>query len=255
MHEGILLINDGSFLLRMTDRLLAQQGYRIYLTDCPAKALEILDTQDIGLLMTKFNGADPDRVEVIKRTQALRPKPRSIVIGDSEGLPPEVYEIPADDYIIMPCRVPEFWLRLSPYLQGKRAPAPAREQVRSNPLNYKVLNKIVLLFLEMKRSLVSTATGLKMVHRQAHGTSVNENETLLENLYVQTIKSISLTDGFLNNFFEVNCSEVNQRYKKHYNAISESNSKDLADDPYELLSAINRCFELPLDPADCIKAE
>jgi len=63
LAEEILLVNDGSVLLKMIGGLLESKGYALHLTDSPEEAQELLSSRNIMLVvMKKVLHDGPDRL-------------------------------------------------------------------------------------------------------------------------------------------------------------------------------------------------
>ena len=69
----ILLINDGSFLLRMMGRRLENKGYPAWVTEDPEQALEILSNYDFDLVVMKLSEEDLERLAVLQMIKDLCP--------------------------------------------------------------------------------------------------------------------------------------------------------------------------------------
>ncbi len=112
LAEEILMVNDGSLLLKMMGGLLESRGYHISLTDSPEEALVLLSTRHIVLVVMKMNGQETDRLAVAHMVRELNDGTKMVFMGESTHLPAEIFEIEADDYILLPCRGAEIWRRL-----------------------------------------------------------------------------------------------------------------------------------------------
>lgn len=117
LAEEILVINDGSPLLQMMTGLLQNRGYYLSLTDSPEEALVLLSTRHIVLVVLKLNGPQPDRLAVLHMVKELTCGASLIIVGEATQLPAEIFEVDADDYILLPCRIAEVWRRLTRCLE------------------------------------------------------------------------------------------------------------------------------------------
>jgi DNA-binding response OmpR family regulator len=112
--EEILIVNDGSLLLKLMGDLLAKQGHQVSLTDSPEEALPLLSSRNIIQVVVKLNGRQTDRrVALMHTVKELDAATRLVIVGDQTGLPAEAFEVEADDYVLQPCRLPEVWRRLT----------------------------------------------------------------------------------------------------------------------------------------------
>ena len=112
LAEEILMVNDGSLLLKLMGGLLESRGYHISLTDSPEEALILLSTRNIVLVVMKLNGQETDRLAVAHMVKELNGGTKLVILGESTHLPAEIFEEEADDYILLPCRAAEIWRRL-----------------------------------------------------------------------------------------------------------------------------------------------
>jgi DNA-binding response OmpR family regulator len=115
--EEILIVNDGSLLLKMLAGLLESKGYPLILTDSSEEALALLSSRNIILALIKLNGRQTDRLALLHMVKELDAETKLIIMGDQTRLPVEAYEAEADDYLLLPCRPAEIWRRLNSYLK------------------------------------------------------------------------------------------------------------------------------------------
>ena len=129
--EEILIVNDGSLLLKMVGGLLENKGYQLSLTDSPEEALAKLSTRNIVLAVIKLDGHQTDRLAVLHMVKEVSAETRLVIVGNKDGLPAEVFEVDADDYVLLPCRIAEVWRRLSMCLESTSCrPSPWRQPPR-----------------------------------------------------------------------------------------------------------------------------
>ncbi len=115
--EEVLIVNDGSLLLKMMGGLLESKGYQLSLTDSPEEALALLSSRNIILAVIKLNGQQADRLALLHLVKELDAQTGLIIMGDQADLPAEAFEFEADDYLILPCRPAEICRRLTSYLE------------------------------------------------------------------------------------------------------------------------------------------
>ena len=111
--EEILIVNDGSLLLKMVGGLLENKGYHLSLTDSPEEALALLCSRNVILAVIKLNGRQADRLALLHMVKELDAGIRLIIMGDGARLPAQAFEVEADDYLLLPCRSAEVWRRLT----------------------------------------------------------------------------------------------------------------------------------------------
>lgn len=141
LAEEILLVNDGSLLLKLMGGLLEGKGYHISLTDSPEEALVLLSTRHIVLVVMKLNGQQTDRLAVAHMVKELNRGAELVIVGESAHLPAEIFELEADEYILLPCRAEEIWRRLLSSLATAPSHAARSSADRLPPLSQPFFNR------------------------------------------------------------------------------------------------------------------
>ncbi len=199
--EEILIVNDGSLLLKMMGGLLENKGYQVSLTDSPEDALVMLSSRNIILVVMKLNGRQTDRLAVMHMVKELNSGTRLIAVGDQAQLPAEVFEIDADDYIILPCRIAEVWRRLSLCLELPASlPEVTQEDGEMHPVNQRVLQNLGLMFHDLRGLLTSINEGMRLLDRRINGTCDREVETIFQKTYQKTRTLLDVSEEFLQKF-------------------------------------------------------
>ncbi len=141
--EEILIVNDGSLLLKMMGSLLEHKGHQLILTDSPEEALALLSCRNIILAVIKLDGQQADRLALLPMVKELDAGTKLIIMGDQARLPVEAYEVEADDYLILPCRPAEIWRRLTSYIEpAVSRPAVFSEEGLEASVNQDVLHNL-----------------------------------------------------------------------------------------------------------------
>ena len=168
----ILLWDDGSPLFRTLSWVLDYKGYGVATVSATEAAIESLATKNYDLLITKLTMGPENGMEVVKRARKLHPEIRVIVVGD-EGqvaFPLEVYQLKIDDYILLPCTPAALWRRVANCLGSLGTRRPEGDpQVRLAAINERVLNKLAVVFHDIRSSMVATSAALKLLLRGVHG--------------------------------------------------------------------------------------
>jgi signal transduction histidine kinase len=199
--EEILIINDGSLLLKMMAALLENKGYNLCLTDSPEEALVQLSTRNVTLAVIKVNGQQNDRLAVMHMVKELNGGTRLIVVGEQTHLPAEIFEVEAEDYVILPCRIAEVWRRLSQCLEAPAAPAEvSRDDVHLHPVNHRLLHHLGLLFHDLRDLLTSINEGMRQLDRRLDGLADPEVEEIFQRTFQKTRTLFSLSQEFLQKF-------------------------------------------------------
>jgi signal transduction histidine kinase len=202
--EEILIVNDGSLLLKMIGGLLEHKGYHLSLTDSPEEALARLSSRNIVLVVMKLNGRQADRLAVLHMVKELSGGTKLVVVGDQAHLPVEIFEIDADDYIILPCRVAEIWRRLARCLEEPATlPGANREDGLMHPVNQRVFHNLGLMLHDMRGLLTSVNEGMKLLDRRMDGRFDTEMETIFQKTYQKTRTLMGVCEDFFGKFASV----------------------------------------------------
>ncbi|MEJ2091087.1 MAG: hybrid sensor histidine kinase/response regulator [Syntrophobacterales bacterium] len=201
LTEEILIVNDGSLLLKMMGGLLENKGYHISLTESPEDALALLSTRHIVLVVIKLNGQQTDRMAVTHMVKELNGGTKLIIMGESAHLPAASFEVEADDYILLPCRSSEIWRRLVSILETVAPSQPAIPQKDLvHPLNRRVLNNLGLMFHDVRGHLTSITEDLETLDRRTHGRFGQEVDTIFQETFRKSRTLISMAEEFLYKF-------------------------------------------------------
>jgi DNA-binding NtrC family response regulator len=195
-HE-ILLINDGSFLLRMMGRRLESKGYPTWVTDNPEQALEILSNYDFELVVIKVSEEDAERLAVLQMIKDLCSEAKLVIISDSEFLPIEVFEADFDDYINLPCSPNKLWRRLAVFLEE---PEAERQNLFLHPANYRVVHRLVANLQEIYQNLRDGEEDLRLLVEQVIHQESGDLAANLEDVHQKNSQSIFLVEKMLTNF-------------------------------------------------------
>ena len=201
LAEEILLVNDGSLLLKMMGGLLENKGYHISLTDSPEDALILLSTRHIVLAVMKLNGQQSDRLAVTHMVKELNGGTKLVIMGESAHLPAAIFEVEADDYILLPCRSSEIWRRLSSSLKTAAPSQPTRPRKDLvHPLNRRVLNNLGLMFHDVRGHLTDITEGLKILDRRTQGRLGQDVDSIFQETLSKSRSLIGMADEFLKKF-------------------------------------------------------
>jgi CheY-like chemotaxis protein len=199
--EEILIVNDGSLLLKLMGGLLEHKGYHLSLTDSPEEALVRLSSRNIVLVVMKLNGRQNDRLAVMHMVKELNGGTKLIVLGDQAHLPVEIFEIEADDYVILPCRVAEIWRRLARCLEEPvTVPGIPQSDGLMHPVNQRVFHNLGLMFHDMRGLLSSVNEGMKLLDRRMDGQLGDEVETIFQKTFQKTRTLLGVCEDFFGKF-------------------------------------------------------
>jgi two-component system sensor histidine kinase/response regulator len=205
----ILLLGDGSHLFRTIGWVLEYKGYRVRAAASPEAALEALVKKNFDLVIAKLTGEVSDGLDVLKRAKKLNPEVKVMVVsGNHETVfPLEAYQLEIDDYILMPISPAELWRRVNQCLERvvelkpiKTLVMPAAQTVTAVPkteLNDLVLNRMMMMFHDIRGSMVSAAAALKLVARGTYGEIDERVADKLHEVQSRVRKLVNLTEEFM----------------------------------------------------------
>jgi signal transduction histidine kinase len=203
----ILLMDDGSSLFRTLIWALESKGYRVAAVSSPEAAIESLVFKNYDLLVVKLKLDHHRGMEVVKRARKLNPEIRIIVVGGDRqvAFPLEAYRLKLDDYILMPCSPAELWRRVARCLGSLEArPAASDSQVRLAAINERVLNKLAIMFHDIRSSMISTSAALKLLIRGAHGEMDAEATKKIQDLHSRIKKIVGVSEEYMAHFLSGN---------------------------------------------------
>jgi len=196
----ILMLDDGSSLFRSLAWVMDYKGYGVATVSTPEEALESLVTKNYDLLVTRLTMDPESTLDVIKRAQKLNPETRTIVVGGDGQVvfPLEAYRLKIDDYILQPCTPAGLWRRVANCL-GSLEPRrrESDSQVRLAAINEQVLNKLAIMFHDIRSSMVSTSAALKLLSRGAHGELDEPVALKVREVYSRVKKLIGVSEEFM----------------------------------------------------------
>lgn len=199
--EEILLVNDGSLLLQMMGGLLENKGHQVSLTDSPDEALVHLSSRNLTLVVVKLDGRQLDRLAVMHMVKELNAGTRLVVVGEQAPLPAEVFEVEADDYVILPCRLAKVWRRLILCLESPaREPGVFREDGPLHPVNQRLLHNLGLMFHDLRGLLTSIHEGMRFLERRVHSTCGPEAAEVCRETCQKTRTLLQVSEAFLQRF-------------------------------------------------------
>ncbi len=203
LAEEILLVNDGSLLLKMMGGLLENEGYQISLTDSPEEAMVWLSSRHVGLVVMKMNGRQSDRLAVTHMVKELNGATKLVIIGESLHLPAEIFEVAADDYILLPCRTAEIWRRLLSSLEAEpaqAAPNPEPQDDLVHPVNRRLYNNLGLMFHDLHSRLTAFNQSMKSLRAKTDGVFEDDIEDIFQKIFLKSRQLTWTAEEFLQKF-------------------------------------------------------
>ncbi len=198
----ILLLGDGSHLFRTIAWVLEYKGYTVRATGSPEAALEALVKKNFDLVIARLTEKDSDGLDVLRRAKRLNPEIKVMILSGNHdtALPLEAYKIAVDDYLLMPVTPTELWRRVSQCLESQEVvdlqPLEAGAQPRSAAIDHTV-NRLMIMFHDIRSSMVSTAATLKLLSRGTYGEVGDNASAKLQEVSARVEQLIDLTEKFM----------------------------------------------------------
>lgn len=203
----ILLLGDGSHLFRTIAWVLEYKGYAVRTAISSEAALEALVKKNYDLVIAKLTMGEADGIDVLMRAKRLNPEVKIMVVsGNHEvAFPPEAYQIEVDDYILMPVSPTELWRRVSQCLESLEivdlVPTRTNPAQTATEVNERVLDRLMMMFHDLRGSMVSTAASLKLLVRGRYGEMGESALGKLHEVSDNIDKLILLTEEFMSKAF------------------------------------------------------
>ncbi|MCX5892030.1 MAG: hybrid sensor histidine kinase/response regulator [Deltaproteobacteria bacterium] len=203
----ILLVGDGSHLFRTMAWVLEYKGYAVRTAISPETALEALVKKNYDLVIAKLSTGEADAVDVLKRARRLNPEVKIMVVSGNHEVtfPREAYQIEVDDYILMPVSPTELWRRVSQCLESLEIvdliPARLNPAPTTMEVNERVLDRLMMMFHDLRGSMVSTAASLRLMVRGRYGEMGEGALGKLHEVSDNVDQLILLTEEFMGKAF------------------------------------------------------
>ena len=169
----ILLIGDGTNLLKTIGWVLDYKGFAVKVTASPEAALEALVKKNYDLVIAKLTTDDRESLDILKRAKRLNPEVKIMVVsGNNDAIfPLEAYQVEVDDYLLMPVSPPELWRRVSHCLEDREVMdlQPERGSAASARTSEAAEPQMMLMSHDIRGSMVATAASLKLMARGTFG--------------------------------------------------------------------------------------
>jgi two-component system, sensor histidine kinase and response regulator len=199
--HDILLIGDGTNLLKMIGWVLDYKGFAVKVTASPEAALEALVKKNYDLVIAKLTTSDRGSLDILKRAKQLNPEVKTMVVSSNRDaiFPLEAYEVEVDDYLLMPVSPPELWRRVSHCLEDREVmdlqpvPGLAASAGRGDSTN----PQLTLIFHDIRGSMVATAASLKLMARGTVGEMSQTAKAKLHEVAGRIENTIQMMEDFI----------------------------------------------------------
>jgi signal transduction histidine kinase len=199
--HDILLIGDGTNLLKTIAWVLDYKGFAVKVTASPEAALEALVKKNYDLVIAKLTTGDRESLDILKRAKRLNPEVKIMVVsGNNDAIfPLEAYQIEVDDYLLMPVSPPELWRRVNRCLEDREVMdlQPVRSSAAGTVMGDLTNPQMMLMFHDIRGSMVATAASLKLMARGAVGKMSQEAKAKLHEATGRIENTIHLMEDFI----------------------------------------------------------
>jgi DNA-binding NarL/FixJ family response regulator len=197
----ILLIGDGTHLLRTIGWVLDYKGFAVKVTANPEDALEALVKKNYDLVIAKVSTDDMESLDILSRAKRLNPEVKLMVVsGNNDAIfPLEAYQVDVDDYLLMPVSPGELWRRVSHCLEGREVMdlQPVPGTAPSFRMSDMAGPQMMLMTHDIRGSMISTAATLKLMARGTYGEMSDKAKAKLRAAIARIDKTIHLTEDFI----------------------------------------------------------
>ena len=200
----ILLIGDGTKLLKTLGWALNYKGFAVKVAASPEVALDALVQRNYDLAIAKITTVEMETLEILKRAKRLNPEVKLMIISENNDaiFPLEAYQVEVDDYVLLPVSPTELWRRVSHCLEE-------REVMELQPVKGAAANsgtgdlagpQMTLMLHDIRGSMISTAASLKLMAQGMPGEISEPVRAKLFEAIGQIEKTIHLTEDFIGKF-------------------------------------------------------
>jgi response regulator RpfG family c-di-GMP phosphodiesterase len=197
-HADILVINDGSKLLRMLGCVLESKGCRTLVTDRVREAFDKFNSQSFDLVIMKLTRNRIDSLPMLMIIKEMRPDTQLILLGDNLALSEDLQEA-VSDFIALPCKVAEIWQRIRSQLDFRmRANLSAKFQPGSP--SKELLSKLSLMSYKVRGSLLSISSGVGALGNGSDYHHQEAFEAVVQETQKRIAKLVAVTEEVINSF-------------------------------------------------------
>lgn len=197
----ILLIGDGTDLLKTIGWILDYKGFAVKVTGTPAAALEALVKKNYDLVIAKLTADDRESLDILQQARRISPEVKAMVVSGHDDVifPPEAYELEVDDYLLMPVSPMELWRRVSRCLEDREVIdlKPARGAAASFRTGAWSEPQMMLLSHDIRGSMVSATASLKLMDRGVFGEMSEPAKAKLHEITDRIENTIHLIEDFI----------------------------------------------------------
>lgn len=193
----VLMLAEDAHLYRKLGRVLEHEGCRVLKDAIQVEAAHI---RQFDLILAQVNRNGGEELAVLKQVKRLHPQVRVVLCtrDGEKAFPLEAYQLEADDYLFMPCRLAELWRRVAACL--KRTPGKSKDLPAAPwfaPINGAFLERLKRVFHFIGYNLDSTTTALKPLIKATESRADEKFVAQIHEMSARLEVLQEMTDGFL----------------------------------------------------------
>jgi two-component system sensor histidine kinase/response regulator len=200
-RQDILLIGDGTNLLKTIAWVLDYKGFAVKVTASPEAGLEALVKKNYDLVIAKLTTGGRESLDILKRAKRLNPEVKIMVVsGNNDAIfPLEAFQVEVDDYLLMPVSPPELWRRVNRCLEDREVMdlKPVKSSAASFVMDDVANPQLMLIFHDIRGAMVATAASLKLMARGTVGKMSQEAKAKLQEVTDRIENTIHLMEDFI----------------------------------------------------------
>ncbi len=200
----ILLIGDGTKLLKTLGWALNYKGFAVKVAASPEVALDALVQRNYDLVIAKITTVEMETLEILKRAKRLNPEVKLMIISENNDaiFPLEAYQVEVDDYVLLPVSPTELWRRVSHCLAEREVMdlQPVKGSAANSGTGDLAGPQMTLMHHDIRGSMISTAASLKLMAQGMPGEISEPVRAKLFEAIGQIEKTIHLTEDFIGKF-------------------------------------------------------
>ena len=197
----ILLIGDGTNLLKTIGWVLDYKGFAVKVTASPEAALEALVKKNYDLVIAKLTAGERESLDILQRARRLNPEVKVMVVsGNNDAIfPLEAYELEVEDYLLMPVSPTELWRRVIHCLEDREVIdlQPVRGAAASSRTGDLTGPQMMLMSHDIRGSMLATAASLKLMTRGTYGEMSEQAKAKIHEATGRIENTIHLMEDFI----------------------------------------------------------
>jgi signal transduction histidine kinase len=197
----ILLIGDGTNLLKMIGWVLDYKGFAVRVTASPEAALEAMVRKNFDLVIAKLTTKDQESLDILARARRLNPEVKIMAVSENNQtvFPLEAYALEIDDYLLMPVSPAELWRRVNHCLEDREVMdlQPIRASAASAGPGYWAGPQPMLMLHDLRGAMVSAAASLKLMDRGMYGEMSEPAKAKLHEVTGRIEQTVHLAEEFM----------------------------------------------------------